>query len=92
MINLSKCSSGDKLLTASGKIVTYVKKCDKEDCHIIQFSNGAFGIRTNRGEMYKEKLFRGPDNIVKMLSVTVKRVAKKKTKRGLTSEDGLSNV
>lgn len=54
--DMNQCKPNDKLLTVSGLIVSYVSKIidaepEPNTNHIIMYSGGAYGTRTNLGYM-----------------------------------------
>lgn len=56
MINLNNCKSGDKLLSKHGEILTYIEKStdprDERFPHIVRYSDGSRGSRTDDGFVY----------------------------------------
>ena len=55
-VDLSTCVRGDKLLTSRGNVVEYVSKTPFEYHtyldHVIRYSNGSYGARTNDGYVF----------------------------------------
>jgi hypothetical protein len=69
-IDLSKCTKGQKLLSSHGETLTYVKPLPEDNYydHLIEYSNGSSGSRTNEGYVYRNN--RKPefdDDIIEIL-------------------------
>ena len=56
MINLNDCEPGDKLISKHGEVLTYIEKSeDPRDArfpHIVKYSDGSRGSRTDDGFVY----------------------------------------
>jgi len=75
MVDLRNCRKGDKLLTKQGKIVTYVGPYHEPYPHQIEYEGGGFGTRTDDGHVYKYNRLPSDEDIVKILSPSVRQLA-----------------
>lgn len=75
MIDLSKCKSGDKLISKHGLVLTYIEKLPDADYydHLVMYPNGSYGSRTNDGYVFKneERRLQEDNDIVEIIHVTV---------------------
>ncbi len=64
-VDLRTCKPGDKLLTKHGTILTYVgpTACP----HLIKYPNGAFGTRSDNGQVVVHGRLPEDEDIVEIL-------------------------
>jgi hypothetical protein len=71
-VDLQQCKPDDKLLTKHGTILTYVGSNDSpyptKYPHLIKYPNGAFGTRTDNGQVFVQVRRPEDEDIVKILT------------------------
>ena len=66
MFDMNQCKPGDKLVSCHGSIFTYIKKNENgyPYPHIVEYSDGGYGSRTDDGFVYSTKRLPEDHNIV----------------------------
>ena len=87
MINLNTCVKGQKLKSSHNIILTYVGKNDSIIFpHIVEYSDGSKGSRTNDGYVFSNPAVRRfeDNDIVEILPIKPKRIRKPRKKKVAT--------
>ena len=69
MIDLRNCKKGDTLISVHGEVLTYVEH-QPEDYfpHLVKYSNGSYGSRTDEGWVGRNKRYDGDHDIAEVIS------------------------
>ena len=68
MIDLRKCKKGDKLISKHGETLTYVEHRPEEYFpHIVEYSDGSGGSRTDEGWVGRNKRLETDHDIVEVI-------------------------